>query len=102
MASVFLLCDPGDLGISERLRDPSFGQPCLYVYDSYPGGTGLSEGLLLKTDQVLKGCLEVVSECPCREGCPACIGPVGEESPVQFNAKQATVAFLERLVGNHG
>jgi DEAD/DEAH box helicase domain-containing protein len=102
VASVFLLCDPGDLGIAERLRDPSFGEPCLYVYDNYPGGTGLSEGLLKKTEEVLTGCLEVVSECPCGEGCPSCIGPVDEESPARFNAKQAVVSFLRRIIGSHG
>ena len=71
------------------------------VYDNYPGGTGLSEGLLQKVAPVLSGCLEVVSGCPCREGCPACIGPLDEDSSSVFNAKDAVVRFLEDLI-SHG
>jgi DEAD/DEAH box helicase domain-containing protein len=79
IAPVFLLCDPRDLGVSERLKDPTFHCPALYVYDSYPGGTGLSEGFLENAGQILRGALELVAECPCAQGCPSCIGPVGEE-----------------------
>jgi len=79
IAPVFLLCDPRDLGVAERLKDTVFHCPALYVYDSYPGGTGLSEGFLENADAILKGALELVSECSCAHGCPSCIGPVGPE-----------------------
>ena len=79
IAPVFLLCDPRDLGVSERLKDTVFQCPALYLYDSYPGGTGLSEGFLENTAAILKGALELVSECSCAHGCPSCIGPVGIE-----------------------
>ena len=36
IAPVYLLCDPRDLGIAERVRDPHFGLPALYIYDKYP------------------------------------------------------------------
>jgi DEAD/DEAH box helicase domain-containing protein len=79
IAPVFLLCDPRDLGVAERLKDTVFHCPALYVYDSYPGGTGLSEGFLENADAILKGALELVGECSCAHGCPSCIGPVGPE-----------------------
>jgi DEAD/DEAH box helicase domain-containing protein len=93
IAPVFLLCDPRDLGISEHLKDTVFDCPALYVYDNYPGGTGLSEGFLENAPSILKGALELVSECSCAQGCPSCIGPVGSEV-VGHNPKEAIQEFL--------
>jgi DEAD/DEAH box helicase domain-containing protein len=77
IAPVYLLCDPRDLGIAERVRDPHFGIPALYVYDKYPGGAGLSEALSRKTAELFAAALSVVERCPCASGCPSCVGPGG-------------------------
>jgi DEAD/DEAH box helicase domain-containing protein len=98
IAPVFLLCDPRDLGVSERLKDTFFDCPALYVYDNYPGGTGLSEGFLENTEAILRGALELVTACPCSHGCPSCIGPVGSDPELEvpgFNAKISMREFLE-------
>lgn len=89
MAPVFLLCDPRDLGMAERVRDPHFGVPALYIYDKYPGGTGLAESLGRHTGELFRSVYRVVAECPCKEGCPSCVGP-GEN-------KGGTAAFLRVL-----
>jgi DEAD/DEAH box helicase domain-containing protein len=102
VAPVFLLCDPRDLGVSERVKDPHFDCPCLYVYDQYPGGIGLSEGFLRDIDAILRGAAEVVENCGCTAGCPSCIGPPEELAPpgvrlpgaAPINARQATRSFL--------
>jgi DEAD/DEAH box helicase domain-containing protein len=92
IAPVFLLCDSRDIGVAERLKDPSYEMPCLYVYDSYPGGTGLAEGFLEAAGEILRGALELASGCPCVEGCPSCIGPVAEVTG--FNPKAAVLGLL--------
>ncbi len=105
IAPVFLLCDPRDLGVSERLKDTLFECPALYVYDNYPGGTGLSEGFLTNTDAILKGALELVAECPCSQGCPSCIGPVGSDPETAvpgFNAKDSIRGFLHSWLADIG
>jgi len=103
VAPVFLLCDPRDLGVSERVRDPHFKVPCLYVYDQYPGGIGLSEGFLRDLPRIARGAREVVERCACERGCPSCIGapdaPGASEGgatvvPAGINAKAAVCAFL--------
>ncbi|MBN2551626.1 MAG: DEAD/DEAH box helicase [Spirochaetales bacterium] len=102
IAPVFLLCDPRDLGVSERLRDTVFQCPAVYVYDSYPGGTGLSEGFLENAPEIVQGALELVSECTCAQGCPSCIGPVGAEgegAPILVNPKAAIVDYLSDWLG---
>lgn len=94
VAPIFLLCESRDIGVSERLKDPYTGEPSLYVYDMYPGGTGLSEGLLENIDRILRASLELVEQCPCVSGCPSCIGPDDEHRSVEENRKQAVVGFL--------
>jgi DEAD/DEAH box helicase domain-containing protein len=98
VAPVFLLCDPRDLGVSERIKDPHFGAPCLFIYDQYPGGIGLSEGFLRDLSNILHGASEVLETCSCRAGCPSCIGPPEEDAASRgapsFNAKEAVRSFL--------
>ncbi|MDR0442310.1 MAG: DEAD/DEAH box helicase [Treponema sp.] len=89
IAPVFLLCDPRDLGIAERVRDPHFGVPALYIYDKYPGGTGLTENLSGRTGELFTAVLEAVRRCPCGNGCPSCVGPGGN--------KAAAREFLDAL-----
>jgi len=84
IAPVFLLCDPRDLGIAERVRDPHFGVPALYIYDKYPGGTGLAEGLVHclggPAGNVFTAVNEALAHCPCKSGCPSCVGPGGNKA----------------------
>jgi DEAD/DEAH box helicase domain-containing protein len=114
VAPVFLLCDSHDIGVSERVRDTHFDHPCIFIYDQYPGGIGLSEGFLRNMDQVLRGALELVSNCPCANGCPSCIGapdaavPAGAapvDAPPDLasfagNAKKSVRDFLSAWVGS--
>ena len=79
IAPLFLLCDPRDLGIAERVRDPHFGIPALYIYDKYPGGTGLTESLAQKIKPLLNAIFEAIERCPCNKGCPSCVGPDGNK-----------------------
>ncbi len=99
MAPVFLLCDVRDMGVAERLRDPHFGAPALFFFDSYPGGTGLAEQFREKFAAVLKAASDLVSSCPCEEGCPSCIGPRDRTVEVTGNPKAALLAYLAALEG---
>jgi DEAD/DEAH box helicase domain-containing protein len=80
IAPVFLLCDPRDLGIAERVKDPHFGVPALYIYDKYPGGTGLTDSLSCNIEPLLRAVGEVLDRCSCKNGCPSCVGPGGNKS----------------------
>jgi DEAD/DEAH box helicase domain-containing protein len=82
IAPIYLLCDPRDLGVAERVRDPHFGVSALYIYDKYPGGTGLAEGLAQKAGELFKHIHLAVERCPCEGGCPSCVGPGGNKKGV--------------------
>jgi DEAD/DEAH box helicase domain-containing protein len=50
--------------------------PTVYLYDSYPGGIGLSEPLFLRASQIVADAQALIAACGCSIGCPACVGPV--------------------------
>jgi DEAD/DEAH box helicase domain-containing protein len=74
IAPAFLMCDPRDLGRTERVRDPHFGCAALYFFDRYPGGTGLAEGLASLLSPSVSAARERLGSCTCIGGCPSCIG----------------------------
>lgn len=74
LAPAELMCDPSDLGATWRVRDDHFGVPAIYIWDRYPGGTGLSEALAPTIPTLLRKALDRVGSCDCDDGCPSCIG----------------------------
>ncbi len=72
--------------------------PTVYLYDNYPGGVGLSEPLWKRQTELLKRAQELVSECDCKSGCPACVGPVlaADESLIE-SPKMLTAKVLALL-----
>ncbi len=99
VAPLFLLCSSSDIGVSERLRDPLLGVPALYVYDRYPGGTGLSEGFLDRIEPIMGAVRDLVSACACEDGCPSCIGPAARDSGPVEGRKKTVLGFLAAWLG---
>jgi DEAD/DEAH box helicase domain-containing protein len=106
VAPVFVLCEPSDLGVSERVRDPHFGLPAIYLYDKYPGGTGLSEVVVERVRDIARAASERVHVCGCQDGCPSCLGapderveppdalpPSGDDRPLKALAKDFLIAL---------
>ncbi len=103
LAPVFLLCDPSDLGASWRLRDDHFQIPVLYMWDKYPGGTGLSEALLSLFGQLVDSSAKRVASCACVSGCPSCIGLPDPQVPADANIKIIVAGVLDSfLETGHG
>ena len=76
LAPLWLLCDPGDIGIHADSAGRRAERPTLFVYDQIPGGAGLSDRLPGLIQPLLHSAAHAVRYCPCEAGCPACIGPV--------------------------
>ncbi|HUX38159.1 MAG TPA: DEAD/DEAH box helicase [Rectinemataceae bacterium] len=74
IAPVYLMCDPRDLGLSERVRDPHYDRPTIFLFDRYPGGTGLAEGLVERLPELFAAAAGRLGSCGCADGCPSCIG----------------------------
>jgi DEAD/DEAH box helicase domain-containing protein len=75
VAAVLLMVDPRDLGLVSQVRSPHNGSPTVYLYESVPGGVGLSERLHDRHDELVAGAADLIAGCGCDSGCPACTGP---------------------------
>jgi DEAD/DEAH box helicase domain-containing protein len=95
LAPLFLMCDAGDLGTHvEPVENQTFGQPAIVLYDAIPAGIGFSQKLFEMHADLMARALELVSECPCTDGCPSCVGPGGENG---YGGKQEAVDILKEL-----
>ncbi|HUE99457.1 MAG TPA: DEAD/DEAH box helicase [Anaerolineales bacterium] len=95
LAPLFLMCDAGDLGSHvEPVENQNFGQPTIVLYDAIPAGIGFSQKLFDIHDELIARALELVSECPCADGCPSCVGPGGENG---VGGKQEALEILKEL-----
>jgi DEAD/DEAH box helicase domain-containing protein len=119
VAMLFLMCDRGDIGVAigdnsqgtasvergfKRLTagagtapaepvGPAY-EPNVFIYDNYPGGIGFSQPLYELHGKLLSEAKQLIASCPCHEGCPSCVGPVGE---VGHRGKETALAILELL-----
>jgi DEAD/DEAH box helicase domain-containing protein len=112
IAPAFLMCDPRDIGRAERVRDPHFDCPAIFLFDKYPGGTGLAEGLAGLLSESVSAATERLKGCSCSGGCPSCIGVDFADSrsggPGPFSAldgsvvKKRALGLLEALAAGSG
>lgn len=94
LAPLFLMCDPGDIQVSAENRNPLTQAPTVVVYERIPAGVGFSQRLYELQESLLASARELVADCRCRDGCPACVGPPGEIGP---ETKVATARLLALL-----
>jgi DEAD/DEAH box helicase domain-containing protein len=97
VATLMLMCDQHDIGLSINTADEvASDAPRIFIYDAYPGGIGFSEPLFTMHADLLARTRELITTCPCENGCPSCVGPVGQNGPL---AKTVAVRLLDQLTG---
>ena len=95
MAPLLIMCDREDISLITETRSIlNEGNPTILVYDNIPGGIGLSKKLYDLRNQWLDHAIEIIQECNCESGCPACVGPVGEPG---YGGKKEGLALLQGL-----
>jgi len=81
----------------------------LYVYDSIEGGVGYGEKIFERLETVLELCSQIITECECQSGCPACVTAVPPgidneellEFMIESNASvECTKSLIEHLLKN--
>ena len=73
MMPAAVLCDRQDLGGFSTLCAPETGLPTIMVYDGYEGGAGLTATGYTRFADLIRMTGDLISECPCENGCPSCI-----------------------------
>jgi DEAD/DEAH box helicase domain-containing protein len=120
VSPIFMMCDLHDVGVS--IGDNSTGEslpprnlpprtqaldevpavmeadfePNIFIYDNYPGGIGLSPSLFSLEARLLDHAFRTLEACPCRDGCPSCVGATNESGK---DAKRVAREILVRLLG---
>ncbi len=97
VATLAMMCDPRDLGqtlgdgglpgaegqLAAPGRDFHAGRtggfdPTVFLFDAHPGGVGLAERLFERAAELLDNTRLLIETCPCKSGCPACVGPADQ------------------------
>ncbi|NLC43128.1 MAG: DEAD/DEAH box helicase [Clostridiales bacterium] len=78
IAPLYLMCDPRDIHVVYHVKSPFTQKPTIYIYDSCPGGIGFSQRLYELHSELFQKSREIISECFCESGCPACVGSAAE------------------------
>ena len=98
MMPLYSTCDRWDLGGVSTPHHPDTGMATVFVYDGYPGGVGICEGTYDRLEGLLTTTAEMISTCPCQDGCPSCV-----QSPKCGNNnepldKRGALLLLQRLL----
>jgi DEAD/DEAH box helicase domain-containing protein len=73
LSPLFTLCDPSDLGGITFTEHPQTRQGAVFVYDTYPGGIGLSARTFGILGDLLDAVRRRIERCDCDSGCPGCV-----------------------------
>ena len=84
----------GRKGQEQEAISPDY-EPNIFIYDSYPGGIGLSEPLYRLHDRLLRESRGLIAACPCKDGCPSCVGPAGE---MGSRGKEVALRILDGIL----
>ncbi len=93
------MCDRWDIGGLSTAFHSQTGRPTVFIYDGHPGGVGITRAGFEQFERLVANATALVSECPCRAGCPSCV-----QSPKCGNLneplnKNGAVELLRRLAG---
>jgi len=69
----YVMCERWDIGGVSYVNHPDTMEPTIFIYDGFEGGIGLTEKAFDLTTDIIKMTYELVRDCRCEDGCPACI-----------------------------
>ncbi len=112
LAPLYLMCDPQDIGVhveradvagvAARLQDgarPAGQLPTIYIYERAAAGLGFSARLFELHATLINAAHDLITNCGCPQGCPACVGPILENEAAQLDTKRLALAILRQLTG---
>jgi DEAD/DEAH box helicase domain-containing protein len=92
-----VMCDRFDIGGVSTPNHPDTKMATIFIYDGFEGGIGLTEKAFQLIEKITRMTYELVRDCTCEEGCPACIySPKcgNDNKPLD---KEGTLFILEQM-----
>jgi DEAD/DEAH box helicase domain-containing protein len=96
---LFALCDRNDIGGVSTPFHGDTGKAQIFIHDAHPGGIGIAEKGYEMIKDLWEATYQIISECPCQDGCPSCIQSPKCGNNNQPLDKKASVILLEELTG---
>lgn len=93
-----VMCDRFDIGGVSTSTHKDTKMATIFIYDGFEGGIGLTEKAYELIEDAAKMTYELVRDCTCEEGCPACIySPKCGNDNKPLN-KKGTLFIIEQLL----
>jgi DEAD/DEAH box helicase domain-containing protein len=67
------MCDRWDIGGLSTALHQQTGCSTIFIYDGHPGGVGITRVGFERFEALVDDALRLISECPCKAGCPSCV-----------------------------
>ncbi|MGG3338417.1 ATP-dependent helicase MrfA [Bacillus subtilis] len=90
---VYIMCDRNDVHVVSQIKAAHTGVPTIFLYDHYPGGIGLAEEVFKCFSDINEAAKQLITHCPCHDGCPSCIGTEIEG----IKAKERILQLLDQM-----
>jgi DEAD/DEAH box helicase domain-containing protein len=96
---LFAQCDRADIGGLSQDMHSGTGAATIFVYDGVPGGVGIAQLGYEQAEEWWQQTRALLIECPCAEGCPACIQSPKCGNGNQHLSKIGAAALASLLLG---
>ncbi len=97
-----VMADRWDIGGFSTIFHQETGLPTIFIYDGYPAGIGLSQKGFTLFEKLTQMTANLVKNCKCKDGCPACIMSPKCGNDNRPLDKQASIIILDYLLKNIG
>ena len=99
------MCDRFDIGgLSTNYHDDT-QEATIFIYDGYEGGIGICEKAVDVFVDLLDSTIDLLNNCQCKSGCPACIySPKcgNDNKPLHKGATKYILEYMKKLISKEG
>ncbi len=95
------MCDRFDIGGLSTNYHEDTQEATIFIYDGYEGGIGITEKAVDVFVELLKSTIDLLDNCNCKSGCPACIySPKcgNDNKPLHKNATKFILNYMCKLI----
>ena len=97
------MCDRFDIGGLSTNYHEDTQEATIFIYDGYEGGIGITEKAVDVFVDLLNSTIDLLNNCQCQSGCPACIySPKcgNDNKPLHKNATKYILEYMKKLISN--
>ncbi len=97
------MCDRFDIGGLSTNYHEDTQEATIFIYDGYEGGIGICEKAVDVFVDLLNSTIDLLNNCSCKKGCPACIySPKcgNDNKPLNKNATKYILEYMKKLISS--